>query len=74
LIHRLYKFVDFLDAQVNKRIYDKIDVFKDECRLNELRFAITLWTKEFDNSGYNWRFQTQYISNISTQNKSVRLH
>ena len=72
MIHCLYKFVDFLDAQVNTRIYDKIDVFKDECRLNELRFAITLWIKESNENEYG-RFVTRYISNISTQNKNVRL-
>ncbi len=74
LIYLLYKYVDLLDRQVGERKFDEFDVFKDDFPLNAIHFAVTPWIKDTRDNTYHRRIDLQYISQISTQDKNVKLY
>ncbi|CAF0731505.1 unnamed protein product [Adineta steineri] len=52
------------------RAHDKL---KNDFHLNDLRFAITLWTQEPNDKEHQRRPDIQYISPISTQDKKFKV-
>jgi hypothetical protein len=60
-----------IDGQAIIKKYKAVDEFKQAYRLNEIRFALTLWIKESSEKGFRRHDEMQYISQISTQNSKV---
>jgi hypothetical protein len=60
-----------IDGQAIIKKYQTVDEFKQAYRLNEIRFAFTLWIKESPEKGFRRHDEMQYISQISTQNPRV---
>ncbi|CAF1009851.1 unnamed protein product [Adineta steineri] len=54
--------------------YKAHDTFKNAFQLNDVRFAITLYTQGPNDQEHQRRLDIQYISPISTQDKKVKLY
>ncbi len=53
------------------RIFKKLDTFKDAYDLQDLRFAVTLWTKWPGEEEFR-PTDIQYISEVSTEDRKVK--
>ncbi|CAF1201775.1 unnamed protein product [Adineta steineri] len=62
------------NGQRHDAVYRTHDTFKNTFQLNDLRFAVTLWTQGPNDQEYQRRPDIQYISPVSTQDKKVKLY